>query len=147
MKEIIILIYIPIWFYINAFSCNRMHIWDYIYIPIWFYINFESGITMWHLEKFTFQYGSILTNMIILSWMKKDLIYIPIWFYINPSIYILLYCLFVTYSFVDLSFATYKSNLYNIIITLNSFLSRNIARIVYPYDFLHYIKSTIYKTT
>ena len=54
-----------------------------IYIPIWFYFN-AYGVTWSNTAyRFTFQYGSILIKKVV--WIGDSLtnIYIPIWFYFN----------------------------------------------------------------
>ena len=53
-----LLIYIPIWYYLNMIIEGTVNEVGQIYIPIWYYLNDDSLLEAYINELFTFQYGT-----------------------------------------------------------------------------------------
>ena len=74
--------YIPIWFYSNFFIriINSMNPYLHSNMVLFKYLKVSDDSTY---VEFTFQYGSIQMNLILICFQYCFLIYIPIWFYSN----------------------------------------------------------------
>ena len=80
---VLLILYIPIWFYSNKSRDRRSWLNIKLYIPIWFYSN---SIVRWNsitIVTFTFQSGSIQILPLLVFTVSTSTLYIPIWFYSN----------------------------------------------------------------
>ena len=102
-------IYIPLWFYLYAYTFKTPLKAFYIYIPLWFYLYNILPYIGFICTIFTFHYGSTYTRahcmtqpwrgthlhstMVLLirrnarDYFKQDYIYIPLWFYLYNKQY------------------------------------------------------------
>ena len=62
-------IYIPLWFYSNIVSITYRKTVNHIYIPLWFYSNINTPAAKITTRIFTFHYGSILIETVLILWL------------------------------------------------------------------------------
>ena len=81
----LVLIYIPLWFYLYDYKAQKKYNIGNIYIPLWFYLYvvirfYNNNIIRIYIPLWFYLYRYLILNLAIFI-----CIYIPLWFYLYPD--------------------------------------------------------------